>query len=481
MLTYSLEYAEEKSMYEHLYVCIKQDIVSGKLKANEKLPSKRSFAKNLGVSNTTIENAYAQLVTEGYLYSLPKKGYFVSSLDKQVLEKPVPQELHQEKKENQTEYFADFMSSGVATDLFPFSVWIKLLRNVMATENEATLLTDRPAGGLVQLRSAIAKHLRDFRGMDVSPEQIIVGAGTEYLYSVLIQLLGRKRVYGVEDPGYIRLTWIYERNDIHCRHIPMDHAGVMTGELVDSQTEILHITPSHHFPTGIVMPVSRRYELLAWAAEQDGRYIIEDDYDCEFRLSGKPIPTLQSIDRMEKVIYINTFSQSLAPAFRMSYLVLPPHLVERFYETLGFYSGTVSCFEQLTLARFLDGGYFEKHINRMRTYYRNLRDQFLQEIRNSPLQQRVQISEENSGVHFLMEVETDQSDAEVVSRAEQLGLRLACVSDYYYEQKNQTPHVLVINYSGIPPEKMKEVVSRLSQCLTKQAEMGEIASKPLES
>jgi len=465
MLTYSFENIAEKSMYEHLYNCIKDDIVQGRLKANEKLPSKRSFAKNLGVSNTTVENAYAQLVTEGYLYTLPKRGYFVSVLEKQVLEKPAPKGSWMDNRRDQREYLADFVSSSVATDQFPFSVWIKLLRNVMATEDEATLLTDRPAGGLLQLRSAIANHLRDFRGMEVLPEQIIVGAGTEYLYTVLIQLLGRSATYGVEDPGYMRLTWIYERNDVSCRHIPMDHGGVIPAELEASGTEILHITPSHHFPTGIVMPVSRRYELLGWASEQEGRYIIEDDYDCEFRLAGKPIPTLQSIDRMEKVIYINTFSQSLAPAFRMSYLVLPLHLVRRFYDTLGFYSGTVSCFEQLTLARFLDEGYFEKHINRMRTYYRNLRDQLLQEIRTSPLQSMVRISEEDSGVHFLMEVQTERSDEEIIEAGKAAGLLLSFVSEYYYHESQKKEHVLVINYSGLSSERIPEVVSRLTDCL----------------
>lgn len=468
-------------MYEHLYRCIKNDIVIGKLKANEKLPSKRSFAKNLGISNTTVENAYAQLVTEGYLYSLPKKGYFVSPIEKRVLEKPSAKEIPEEKNSERKEYFADFMSGSVATDVFPFSVWIKLLRNVMATEDKATLLTDRPAAGLAQLRSAIANHLLEFRGMNVLPEQIIVGAGTEYLYTVLVQLLGRERVYGVEDPGYMRLTWIYERNDVFCKHIPMDHAGVILEDLEESKTEILHITPSHHFPTGIVMPASRRYELLGWAAASEGRYIIEDDYDCEFRLSGKPIPTLQSIDHMEKVIYINTFSQSLAPAFRMSYLVLPLHLMKRFYESLGFYSGTVSCFEQLTLARFLDGGYFEKHINRMRTYYRNLRDQILQEISRSSLQPIVQISEENSGVHFLMEVETERSDSELIEAAEKAGILLSCVSQYYYDQERKRQHVLVLNYSGIPPENVKEVVARLSDCITKPCGTRENAVKPLES
>lgn len=465
MLTYSFELCGESSMYEQLYCYIKEDIAVGRLKANTKLPSKRSFAKNLGVSNTTVENAYAQLVTEGYLYALPKRGYFVSPLHREALEERAPRTVSPAVPGEENSFFADLLYSGVSTELFPFSVWLKLLRQVMSRENEATLLTDRPAAGLPQLRAAIAGHLGAFRGMEVAPEQIIVGAGTEYLYAVLIQLLGRDCVYGVENPGYRRLSWIYDRNDVRCAHIPMDQAGVLVESVETAETEILHITPSHHFPTGIVMPVSRRYELLAWASREEGRYIIEDDYDCEFRLAGKPIPTLQSIDRLEKVIYINTFSQSLAPAFRMSYLVLPPHLVKRFQERLGFYSGTVSCFEQLTLARFLDGGYFEKHINRMRTYYRSLRDQFLQALQESSLAERSHIRAEDAGVHFLMEVETVQSDDDLIRAAERQGLRLSCVSQYYDKPRDSGEHVLVINYAGLPPENLREVVQRLSRCI----------------
>lgn len=464
MMTYSFEKAKGKCMYEHLYCCIKEDILQGVLKAEEKLPSKRNLSRNLGVSITTVETAYAQLLTEGYLYSKPKSGYFVSPLEKQVYEKNSKEEIPMKEEEEAADRI-DFTNSGVAADRFPFSIWVKLLRQVMATEDERTLLRDRPAGGLLKLRIAIANYVRAFRGMDVSPEQVIFGAGTEYLYSVLIQLLGRELQYGVEDPGYTRLAWIYEKNDVTCHHIPMDHAGIRPDILRQSATEILHITPSHHFPTGIVMPVSRRLELLKWVSEKEERYIIEDDYDCEFRLSGKPIPTLQSIDTMEKVIYINTFSQSLAPAFRMSYLILPRPLAKRFYETLGFYSGTVSCFEQLTLAKFLDEGYFEKHINRMRNYYRSLRDHMIKEIQNSPMYPYIQISEEDSGVHFLLEIQSNQSDQTLLNMAEKKGLRISCVSQYYHDGSQQREHTLVLNYSGIPKEKVREAVHTLSDCV----------------
>lgn len=466
MLTYSFENIQSESMYEHLYRCIKQDILQKKLRAGEKLPSKRTFAKNLGVSTITVESAYAQLVAEGYLYTLPKRGYYVCELEKGEEPTLPPPRREAPAPQPKRTYWADFVGSSVAKDMFPFSIWVKLLRDVTAGEDETALLTDTSAGGIRKLRQAISDHLYAFRGMSIDPEQIVVGAGTEYLYSVLIQLLGRSRGYAVEDPGYLRLSKIYEKNDVTVHHIPMDASGIIPEKLEESGAEILHITPSHHFPTGVVMPVSRRYEFLSWASKGANRYIIEDDYDCEFRLSGRPIPTLQSIDVMEKVIYINTFSKSLAPAFRISYLVLPKHLVTRFYETLGFYSGTVSCLEQMTLARFLSGGYFEKHINRMRNYYRTMRDKLLGELGRSPLAGRVRISEENAGLHFLMELDTPRSEEEILRAAEEEGLRLSFVSQYYYnKEEGRHARVLVMNYSGLEEEKLSEAVARLSRAV----------------
>ncbi|AGA68376.1 transcriptional regulator with HTH domain and aminotransferase domain [Desulfitobacterium dichloroeliminans LMG P-21439] len=467
MLTYSFETIGSESMYEYLYHCIKKDILQKKLKPDEKLPSKRAFAKNLGVSIITIENAYAQLAAEGYIYTLPKRGYFVANLEGQTLHplRERQQKTQGQKQKNEPAYYADFVRNSVAPDSFPFSVWTKLLRDVTDTESEASLLSDTSVGGVMKLRQALAEHLYQFRGLSVEPEQIIVGAGTQYLYSVLIQLLGRNRSYAVEDPGYPRLMKIYESNDVTCHPIPMDPSGIIPDYIKSSGAQILHITPSHHFPTGIVMPVSRRYELLSWAAQQNEHYIIEDDYDCEFRLFGKPIPTLQSIDIMEKVIYINTFSKSLAPTFRISYMVLPRHLVERYYERLGFYSCTVSTFEQFTLARFISEGYFEKHINRMRTYYRKQRDTILKAIRQSDLCPYVTIREEDSGLHFLMKIHTQIDDAKLILAAKNAGIRISCVSQYYHDNQDHQTHEIILNYSGIEPDKINTAIQRLSRSL----------------
>ncbi|NLK78532.1 MAG: PLP-dependent aminotransferase family protein [Clostridiales bacterium] len=470
MLTYSFADLGSDSLYEHLYKCIKNDILNGVLTIGEKLPSKRNFAKNLNISTITVENAYAQLMAEGYIYSLPKKGYFVADISTSVLENttntffPATDAPVTEVPVTQKPYFADFVSNSITADNFPFSIWAKIIREVISEECDA-LMTNPPAGGIPELRNAIAQYLFQFRGMKVDPAQIIIGAGTEYLYGLLIQLLGNNNTFGVEDPGYRKIAQIYNSHRANCKHIPLDNYGVELGVLEESGADIIHISPSHHYPTGIVTPISRRYELLGWASKSSSRYIIEDDYDCEFRLQGKPIPSLQSIDVMEKVIYINTFSKSLASTIRISYMVLPHHLLERFYRQLGFYSCTVSNFEQYTLAHFISQGYFEKHINRTRNFYKTQRDTLLNCIKNSPLASRSTIMEEDAGLHFLLKLDTKLSDEDLIEKAKQAGLHIACLSKYYYNPQKNMEHTLVMNYSGLEPEKIPEAVHRLCACL----------------
>lgn len=467
MLTYSFADLGSDSLYEHLYKCIKNDIINGVLRVGEKLPSKRNFAKNLDISTITVENAYGQLIAEGYIYSVPKRGYFVSDISA-LEQKQSPKDYGQSEenipklKETEEEYFADFVSNKNNPKNFPFSTWAKLTRELMTEESEA-LMTNPPAGGIPELRNAIARYMYQFRGMKVNPAQIIIGAGTEYIYSLLVQLFGNDSIFAVEEPGYKKISRIYKSHNAEYRNISMDSEGIDMKALEGSGANILHISPSHHFPTGLVTPISRRYELLGWASKADNRYIIEDDYDCEFRMHGNPIPPLKSIDVMEKVIYINTFSKSLASTIRISYMVLPPHLLERFYKKLGFYSCTVSNFEQYTLARFIGRGYFEKHINRQRNYYKTLRNTLLEAIKNSTLADKAVIMEEDAGLHFLMKIKTSVSDSELVLRAREEGLRIACLSEYYEKPGEDVAHILVMNYSGLDVEKISEAVARLGR------------------
>jgi len=476
MLTYSFADIGSDCLYIHLYKCIKNDILSGKLPPQAKLPSKRSFAKNLGISTITVENAYAQLQSEGYIYSLPKKGFYVTEIQESGIRcqdsmaKQGQSFFPMQKKQSPPEPTGqgcqiNFVSNQTNPNNFPFSIWAKLMRETIAEKKEELMATP-PSGGVRDLRLAICSHLKAFRNMDVSAGQIIIGAGTEYLYGLLIQLLGFEKTYAIENPGYRKLSQIYESYRVRFCTVGMDQYGIHMEELEKSGSQIAHITPSHHFPTGIVTPVSRRYELLAWAARAEGRYIIEDDYDSEFRLAGRPIPTLQSIDHSERVIYINTFAKSLSSTVRLSYMVLPQHLLEEFYQRFSFYSCTVSNFEQYTLARFLSGGYFEKHINRMRTHYRSVRDQLLRALKESPFSSRIRIAGEDSGLHFLLYAETDKKDWELLEDARQQGLHIACLSQYYIRPVPEMPeHTLVLNYSGLMPEKVPEAVERLGNIL----------------
>ena len=464
MLTYSFANLQGESMYTHLYKCIKKDILEGTLKAAEKLPSKRMLAKNLGISLITVENAYAQLLVEGYIYSEPKRGYYVANLQQQLppaSNAPIAQPIVAPKEH----ITLSFAKSSVPADTFPYNTWARLLRNTLTSADEHALISDTAAGGVLPLRKALAKHLYQFRGLNVHPEQIIIGAGTQTLYNLIVQLLGRSHIYALEDPGYPQLAAIYRANDVFCRYLPMDEQGIEVAVLENSGADILHITPSHQFPTGITMPVSRRYELLHWASKKSSRYIIEDDYDCEFRLFGRPIPPLQSIDQAEKVIYINTFSKTLAPTFRISYMVLPPHLASLFYEKLGFYSCTVSNFEQFTLAKFIEGGYFERHINRMRTYYRNKRDNLLQYLDQCPASKALQVEGENSGLHFLLHLATAASDSQLRQAAAAQGLQIKFLTDYYHNKLSDNSHTLLMNYTGIEDERLYPALDKLFEAL----------------
>ncbi len=470
MLTYSFEHAGGKPMYEYLYECIRRDILTGRLRAGEKLPSKRMLARNLGISTITVEGAYGQLTAEGYCQAKARKGFFVSDVigqegkippaEQKTARQPEPEEPHREHRE----WLADFAANSVQPRQFPFASWTRLLRKVVDGEAEA-LMERSPGFGALALRQAVADHLWRFRGLSVQPEQIVIGAGTEYLYSLLVQFFGRNKRFCVENPGYDRIRKIYGINGADCVLAGMDEQGVKPEDLTALRAQILHISPSHHFPTGIIMPISRRYELLGWAAAAPDRYIIEDDYDSEFRLAGRPIPTMMGIDVSSRVIYMNTFSKSLTPTIRISYMVLPARLVKPFRQKLGFYSCTVSNFEQYTLARFIQQGCFEKHINRMRTYYRRKREQLLSLLREAERAGQLDIIEHGSGLHFLLRLHIPGSDRAFQQRLAERRVWLKPLADYYEGEPEHCRHVFVLNYSGVSDQTMKPAVRQILACL----------------
>lgn len=461
MLSYDMSDCGGQPKYIYLYQRIRDDIISGVIGQGERLPSKRLLAQHLNIGVITVSNAYDLLVTEGYLVSQERKGYFVQELPQDFIQSPTEPAPAAEEPlvKSERRPFADFRANRISMRLFPTTTWNQLMRKTISQGSE--LFATVPYNGLYVLRRAIADYLRSSRGMQLDPSQVIIGAGTEYLYNRLTQLFGRSAVFGFEDPGYKKLASISSAFGNLSRFIPIDQDGLRVDALEESDTDIVHISPSNHFPTGIVMPVARRAELLGWAYRASKRYIIEDDYDSEFRYQGKYIPPLYVEDGRNRVIYMNTFSKTMVPSLRISFMVLPPKLLQRYRESMSFYSCTVSSFEQYTLAQFISQGYFERHINRIKTYYRKLRLQVLQEVANSALGRISEIIERNAGTHFLLQVRTALSVEEIRQAGAQADMQLLFYSDYAHIPHEKNEKLLVINYAAIEPGEVSEVVARL--------------------
>ena len=457
MLTYSMEDRGALPLYEYLYRRIRQDILDGTLAAGERLPSKRVLAEHLRLSVITVESAYSQLEAEGYLYTLPKRGFFVCPLERSPAAPAASVRIPAEPAA--PTWRLDLGRNQTDGSRFPVAAWARLTRQVLS---ESTFLAPTAHQGLYALRKALADNLRNYKGMAVSPEQIVVGAGAEYLYLLLAQLLGAEAVFAVEEPGYPKIRQVYHKCGITCRPVPLDQQGIDVDALRAADANVIHISPAHHYPTGLVTTIGRRQALLRWAEEQGGT-IIEDDYDSELRFTGRPIPTLQSIDHSERVIYMNTFSQTISPAMRIGFMVLPPRLLERYRRELDFYACTVPALEQHVLTRFLEGGYYEQHLSRMRKEYRFRRAAVLEAFRSSPFAHRISIQEQGAGLHFLLQLDTKESDESLRQRAAERGVRLGFLTEYAAAPRPEQTHTLVVNYASLTPERLNEAMELLAE------------------
>ncbi len=466
MLTYSLKSQLKIPLYEQLYRAIKNDIITGLLPRDSKLPSKRSLASHLGISVVTVESSYQQLKAEGFIYSKAKRGFFVSYIRPHVTEnKQSIRLISSEKVRSDTSMsLLNLSNNKTNPETFPFSIWSKLLRQVL-NEFQEEIVHPSPSQGILPLREAIAKHLNQHRGMSVDPEQIIIGAGTEFLYILLIQLLGLDKTIALEEPSYPKMVKIYQQFAINQVHIPMENDGINTALLRETQADIVHISPSHQFPAGKILSISKRYDLLSWASLSDKHYIIEDDYDSEFCFFGLPIPSLQEIDSSEKVIYINTFNKSLASTLRISYMILPPHLLNIFQKKLSFYANTVSNLEQYTLASFMNQGYFDKHLNRMRIYYQKKRDELILAFRKSSFKDYIQIHEESAGLHFILSIKAKMSEEKLCRLLNEKGLNITPLSHYYINPEQHQNKKFIINYANISSCDISEIVITLAEII----------------
>ncbi len=464
--TIELQADGSKCLYEQIYEYIRQEIRGGKLLQSERLPSTRSLAEYLQISRSTVEMAYEQLVSEGYIEARPYKGYFVCKIEELFrLEEKENKEINCGKTELDAafegrEYAVDFSPTRIDMSGFPFSVWRRINKAVLSDSN-AKLFSRGNAQGDYGLRETIARYLHASRGVNCTPQQIIIGAGNDYLLMLLEKILGRHVPIAMESPTYKRAYQIFRSFAYPITVVDMDESGLMVSKLEQTEAVLTYVMPSHQYPTGTVMPIGRRSELLKWANEKEGRYLIEDDYDSEFRYKGKPIPSLQSSDKNEKVIYMGTFSKSIAPAIRVSYMVLPMKLVEVYRNNCYFYSTTVSRIDQKVLDEFIKGGYFERHLNKMRKVYKEKHDLLLEQL--EPFRRDFHITGENAGLHLLLTCKKDVTEEKLVEAALEQGIKVYGLSDHIVDGSMEVSHTVILGYGGLSLEEIKKGTGALKK------------------
>lgn len=464
-LTIELDNDSEKCLYEQIYEHIKQEIREGKLLQEERLPSTRFLAEYLQVSRSTVDMAYGQLLSEGYIEARPYKGYFVCQIEELLdLKKELLSNKETFRKKEQPEekkIICDFSPFGVDMSQFPFGVWKKITKNILSDSN-AKLFSQGNAQGDYSLRETIARYLHASRGVNCTPEQIIIGAGNDYLLMLLEKILGREIPIAMENPTYKRAYRIFESFGYPTKTVDVDENGMVVSQLRRTGVDLAYVMPSHQYPTGTVMPIGRRNELLKWANEKDNRFLIEDDYDSEFRYKGKPIPSLQSSDKNGKVIYLGTFSKAIAPAIRVGYMVLPPVLLERYRKNCSFYSTTVSRIDQKILEEFIKGGYFERHLNKMRKRYRDKHDYLLELLK--PFQKQFKITGENAGLHLLLTGTQGKTEQELIETAREQGVIVYGLSENLVEgvQQAMAPTV-ILGYGGLEEEQLQAGIEALKK------------------
>lgn len=449
--------------YQQIYSFMKEEIKKGNLKPSVRLPSTRLLAEHLKVSRSTTQMAYDQLLSEGYIEAVPCKGYYVSETTGLIhtgqdqggksplfLEPFKDQGTEQESERGG--WKVDFSPRGIDLDTFPFNTWRKISKNTLVNDNKEMFITGDPQGEPA-FREAIKAYLHSARGVNCTADQIIVGAGSEYLLMLLSQILGRERIIAMENPTYKQAYRVFDSLGYQVLPVEMDKSGMSVELLEQSQADIAYVMPSHQYPTGIVMPVKRRQELLTWAGKGSSRYLIEDDYDSEFRYKGKPIPALQGMDTRKRVIYCGTFSKSIAPAIRVSYLVLPEALMAVYRQRVGFYASTVSRIDQNILYQFMLEGHYERHLNRMRAVYKSKHDVLIAGLKE--FEPWFDMKGEYAGLHVLLTDKSGRSERELVEKALKAGVKVYGMSGYFiHEQHNTWPSTVVLGFASLKEEKI---------------------------
>lgn len=463
-IMFGLHKADGKCIYQQIYKEIKDRILDGVLQPNEKLPSKRKLASQLGVSVNSVTNAYEQLLAEGYIYTMERKGYYVERITPFVTEDKsrlydLPTDLKEAEVTKEGWLSLSHMTSDVSS--FPFTEWLKCQDRAIKNHLDELSEIPHPQGPYL-VRKTIANLIESSRGIICEPEQIVIGAGTQSLISNLMNIPRANNAVAIEDPGYSRFYRMLKNMGMDVHPIPLDEDGIDIHKVESSKSDIVFVTPSHQFPTGKIMPISRRIELLNWAVKSDHRYIIEDDYDSEFKYKTDNIPSLQSLDRNRRVIYTGTFSKTMLPGLRISYMVLPPDLLRLYrglYSDLIQGSNTLSLY---TLHYFIESGDYARHIKKMNHLYESKRtvliNHLLQRFGN-----QVVVEDTSAGLHFLVRFHTDKRYQTIEQQARWEKLEIYTMKRFMLSKTATKKGCieLILGFANITEENIPEAVERL--------------------
>lgn len=463
-LTILLEKNQTKPLYEQIYQFIKEALLEQRIPAHSKMPSKRQLAQQLQVSLNTIETAYHQLLLEGYLYSSQRRGYFASDIALQIKQPTIMNgdlAITSPETHSQPNYDYNCSADGVDSQEFPYRTWAKTYEKVLNRQDPEILKTSHPQGDLA-LRQSLCHYLFESRGVICQPDQIVLSAGMEFLMEILLILFKEREdfSFAVEDPSNRKFDQLFGNHAVEFNSLVQDEDGIRISELERFQPSCIILTPAHQFPTGLTMPITRRLEILNWASQEPGRYIIEDDYNSEFQYSGRPIPSLQGLDQNHRVIYCSTLSKSIAPSLRISYMVLPPQLLKIYQEKLPYMICPVPRLDQMVLQQFIEDGHFARHLNRMRALYNKKREQLVATLEEwAPV---VQVQGQDAGHHIVLKVNNGMSENELIERAKARGIKLDDLSRYCYQQPVDARPQIILGFAKIGQEQIDEMLEKLA-------------------
>lgn len=459
-------------LYMQIYEQIKKDIITEEISGGSKLPSIRGLAKDLKVSRNTVENAYLQLSSEGYIESKLGSGYFALKLESMELLKPSYGDVLESngfvKDTTEVcetiEYKFNFTDRCFSSSEFPLQIWKKLSNQCFQSMNSITLTKYNAQWGERDLQIELMKYLKNARGVTCTPEQVILSSGIEYSLSLLCQLFREELPQiALEDPGYTAARKIFYNNGYDVIPISLKKDGIDIDELNNSSAKVVYITPSHQFPTGSLMPIKKRLKLLEWGKRKKG-IIIEDDYDSEFRYNSGPIPSLQSIDSIGSVVYVGTFSKSLSPSLRIGYMILPQSLLKKYHESFDSYHSTASFMQQKVLQQFMESGHWERHLRKIHISATKKHDLLIDAIEKY-MGDKVIIHGADSGLHILLEFKNGLNEEEIIAKAKNSGVLVSPVSTFWIRRHMYPNNMIMLSYGGISQEKIDEGIRTFSNAL----------------